>query len=285
MYPARTKDAFGFAVGATVKKTGFTHALAETQDHYVMDKRGAATVQKRLDEQIQTATVDEYKENPTFVTDSAHIEVEKQLIPPLSGQEVNLSLFEEHEYKGNRWGMTTDLSKCIGCNSCMLACQAENNVPIVGKKEVMRNREMHWIRIDRYFKGNPEDPQVAFQPVHCQQCESAPCEQVCPAGATLHSDEGLNDMAYNRCVGTRYCANNCPYRVRRFNYFNWHTDLDDARAAVRKLVFNPDVTVRSRGVMEKCTWCVQRIERVKNRGKEQRPAGQRRSICCRRWRD
>jgi molybdopterin-containing oxidoreductase family iron-sulfur binding subunit len=270
-YQLRTTSGFHQATGATVKTTGATYALAETQDHFAMDDIGTKAVQKRANIQIKTGTAKEYKEQGSdLVTKDAHLPIEKILTRPIEGREINASLYDEHEYKGHKWGMTIDLGKCMGCNSCMLACQAENNVPIVGKEEVMNNREMHWIRIDRFFKGSPDNPEMAFQPVHCQQCEGAPCEVVCPVEATVHSDEGLNDMAYNRCVGTRYCANNCPYKVRRFNYRYWNKDFDTARFKVRKLLSNPDVTVRSRGVMEKCTWCVQRIERTKIDAKNNR---------------
>jgi len=250
-YLLRTSNGMNSARGAKVAATGRTHRLASTQDHHAIDTTGQKERAIRVGKLIRTATVDHYQEHPDFAKHMVHH-------PPLE------SLWPEHEYDGHRWGMSIDLNKCIGCNGCVAACQAENNVPIVGKDQVLRGREMHWIRIDRYFTGDPEDPDgVAHQPLACHHCELAPCEQVCPVNATVHSHEGLNDMVYNRCIGTRYCGNNCPYKVRRFNYFNYHEDLKDANNEISKMVFNPEATVRHRGVMEKCTYCVQRIQAVK----------------------
>jgi molybdopterin-containing oxidoreductase family iron-sulfur binding subunit len=240
-YAIRPSTAMGFSTSATVSKAAGTYYMVTTQEHHSQEGRPI----------IQEASLTKYEKEPHFAKhEEEHVEL--------------FSLFDEHDYsKGNQWGMAIDLNACIGCNACLLACQSENNIPVVGKEQVGKGREMHWIRLDRYFTGDEEDPQAVYQPMACQQCESAPCESVCPVAATVHSPEGLNDMAYNRCVGTRYCANNCPYKVRRFNYFNFHKDIDE----LTKMVHNPDVSVRMRGVMEKCNYCVQRIQEAKIKSK------------------
>jgi Fe-S-cluster-containing dehydrogenase component len=239
--PLRTTGSMWIASGVKITKTGRKHKLASTQEHHSMEGRPL----------VREASLEEYKKEPRF---AGKPDAEVKLF----------SLYQEHKYdQGNQWGMVVDLNACIGCNACVVACQAENNIPIVGQDQVARGRAMHWIRLDRYFNGPPEDPRAVVQPVACMQCENAPCESVCPVAATSHSAEGLNDMAYNRCVGTRYCANNCPYKVRRFNFLDFHKGLEE----VEKMHFNPDVTVRMRGIMEKCTYCVQRIQEAKIKAK------------------
>jgi molybdopterin-containing oxidoreductase family iron-sulfur binding subunit len=245
-YPLRTAETL-WTAGASVTKTGATYKLVSTQSHHAIfnaeQGRGAA---RRMPELYREGTLAEFREHPDFAKHRIHH-------PPLE------SLWNEHEYPDRKWGMTFDLSACTGCSACVVACQAENNTSVVGKAEVAMGREMHWIRIDRYFTGDLEDARMLHQPVTCHQCENAPCEQVCPVAATVHSHEGLNDMVYNRCVGTRYCSNNCPYKVRRFNWFN-NSDRKYNNPELFKMQRNPDVTVRARGVMEKCTYCVQRIK-------------------------
>jgi molybdopterin-containing oxidoreductase family iron-sulfur binding subunit len=240
---------------ARVTRAGGSVALATTQDHHVVDALGKKEQAIRADHLIRTGTLAEYEEHPEFAKEMVHLPHE-------------VHLWQPHAYEGHKWGMAIDLTACTGCAACTIACQAENNIPIVGKKEVLRGREMHWIRVDRYFVGSAERPRMAFQPMPCQHCENAPCEQVCPVAATVHDREGLNVMVYNRCIGTRYCSNNCPYKVRRFNWFNNHKH----ETAVEMMVYNPEVTVRSRGVMEKCTYCVQRIEAARIEAKNERRA-------------
>ena len=235
--PLRTFETFDFADGVTVGSTGTTYELVSSQDHGSMEDRPI----------IREATLEEYRKEPRFAPEMVET-------PPLG------SMWNDIKYDtGYQWGMAIDLNVCTGCNACTIACQSENNVPIVGKEQVGHGREMHWLRMDRYFIGDEDDPQMAQQPMACQQCEMAPCEQVCPVAATNHDKEGLNVMVYNRCIGTRYCSNNCPYKVRRFNFFNYTKDTPE----LVKMAMNPDVTVRSRGVMEKCTYCTQRIARAK----------------------
>lgn len=222
----------------SLESTGKHHEFVTTQHHSVMEGR-------KLIWQLTPAEIEDasFPERPPAVPDVTLYPSPSQM---MTGRYA--------------WAMSIDLSTCVGCNACILACQAENNIPVVGKSEVARGREMHWIRMDRYFAGDPDDPKILYQPVTCQQCEQAPCELVCPVEATVHTADGLNAMVYNRCVGTRYCSNNCPYKVRRFNFFDYRTK--GLKSDPRSLQANPDVTVRGRGVMEKCTYCVQRIQRA-----------------------
>ncbi len=247
----RTTDAYWFGDGFSIASTGRKYVHATTQEHGTPDDKGVNA--EHLNERpiYRETSIEAYKKQPKVIEEMAET-------PELH------SIYPEFSYdKGNQWGMAIDLTSCTGCNACVVACQAENNIPIVGKEQVLHGREMHWIRMDRYYTGPEDDPQLVEQPIPCMQCENAPCENVCPVAATTHSPEGLNDMAYNRCVGTRYCANNCPFKVRHFNFLNFHKH-DPASFS---MAANPDVTVRMRGVMEKCTYCVQRIQETKIKAK------------------
>jgi molybdopterin-containing oxidoreductase family iron-sulfur binding subunit len=227
-----------------IRKTGKFYRLAATQWHTATENRPV----------INDITIAQYRKNPAA---AMHVDPHLRL-------ETVPTIWPKHEYKGHRWGMAIDLNACTGCGACMIACQAENNVPVVGRDQVRVSRNMHWIRIDRYYSGPADNPEVIFQPMLCQHCENAPCETVCPVLATVHDDEGLNVQVYNRCVGTRYCQNNCPYKVRRFNFFD-HWKFYEG---TMNMAWNPDVTVRTRGIMEKCTFCVQRIRDTKLKAKE-----------------
>ncbi len=237
VYPLRYSATPWFTTGVNITKAGGTYKLASTQGYQTMDTPEGARPQ------VRSASLEEYRKEPDFA---------KEEEPP-----AELTLYKPYPYEKEPyvWGMAIDLNACVGCNNCIVACQSENNIAVVGKEQVVIGRHMHWLRVDAYYQGDRDNPKAYFQPVPCMQCENAPCEVVCPVGATVHSTEGLNDMVYNRCVGTRYCSNNCPYKVRRFNFLlfqDWETPQ-------YKMMRNPDVTVRSRGVMEKCTYCVQRI--------------------------
>jgi MoCo/4Fe-4S cofactor protein with predicted Tat translocation signal len=273
-HPLRTSKAMYLAVGATASKGTGTYDFAHTQDHGTVDAPVESipvnSIQERLPTIIREASLTHYKEHPDFAKHASHVAH-------------RLSMWEETNLDGAkyRWAMTIDLSACTGCSACVVACQAENNIPVVGKDQVARGREMHWIRIDRYFKGGDARKPDAYrvQPVTCLHCENAPCEQVCPVAATVHDKDGINNMVYNRCIGTRYCSNNCPYKVRRFNFFDYHVRSKSREEGIlktqpdyyvtfapndwTKMQFNPEVTVRMRGIMEKCSFCTQRIQAAK----------------------
>ncbi len=266
-YALRSADTPWISSGLALTRTGERYELANTQAHFSMEGR----------ELVRAATLEDFLREPEFAKhefdqalpsyqtkhpESAAAQPEGGAEEQHGGEGVP-SLYPEYEYNGYAWGMAIDTNACIGCNACTIACQAENNIPIIGKEGVLRSREMHWIKVDRYYEGSMDNPDMYFQPRPCMHCENAPCEVVCPVVATVHDNEGLNTMIYNRCVGTRYCSNNCPYKVRRFNYFDYRQDIP-----VINLVRNPEVTVRERGVMEKCTYCIQRIEEVRIEAKK-----------------
>jgi molybdopterin-containing oxidoreductase family iron-sulfur binding subunit len=276
--PIRTAETPAIAYGVKARRRLDRYKLSTTQDHWAIDEGGREETETRSFSLVREGTAVLLAKNKDFV------EAKGPHVPHVGAdgspwKEPINAIEEKNAAEGNpvpQWGMSIDLSKCTGCNACVVACQSENNVPIVGREQVLNSREMHWLRVDRYFQGDEENAEIVQQPVACMHCETAPCEQVCPVAATVHTDEGINAMAYNRCIGTRYCANNCPFKVRRFNYFNYNeeigtgygwnafpSNIENANRKLQALVMNPEVTVRGRGVMEKCTYCVQRVESAK----------------------
>ena len=248
-YPLLRGEPKTFVKKVSIEKTGMIHELALTQEHHSMEGRDI----------VRETSLEKYREDPN-AGNELHQHVEEH----------HTTLYEETKFDGHHWGLAIDLNKCIGCSACAIACQTENNGAVVGKEEVKRRRIMHWIRIDRYYSESPGDPKVYHQPVMCQHCDNAPCENVCPVSATNHSNEGINQMSYNRCIGTKYCINNCPYRVRRFNWFAYVNNQEfdfHQNSSLGKMVLNPDVVVRERGVVEKCSFCVQRIQEKKLQAK------------------
>ncbi len=272
--PIRISDAMLVAYDVEARPRSQEYELATTQDHWAIDEGGREETQTRSFTLVREGTTELLKKVPEFA------EVKGPHVPHVGADgslwQEPINEIEEARPELPQWGMSIDLTKCIGCNACVVACQSENNVPIVGREQVLNSREMHWLRLDRYFQGDEDNADIVQEPVACMHCETAPCEQVCPVAATVHTDEGINAMAYNRCIGTRYCANNCPFKVRRFNYFNYNEEIgvgygidaypstiESANRKLQALVMNPEVTVRGRGVMEKCTYCVQRVEKAK----------------------
>jgi molybdopterin-containing oxidoreductase family iron-sulfur binding subunit len=269
--PVRHSDGMWLVTAMEARPRSTTRKLSTTQEHWAIDPLGADETEKRSYWMVREGTSELFAQHPEFAAGVRHEHFENKSL----WEEPMEAIMRDQPYLP-QWGMAIDLNKCTGCSSCVIACQSENNVPIVGRDLVLMNREMQWLRIDRYFQGDEDFAQVVQQPVACQHCETAPCEQVCPVAATVHTEEGINAMAYNRCIGTRYCANNCPYKVRRFNYFNYNEqigtgygifagqqNLENANRKLQALVLNPDVSVRGRGVIEKCTYCIQRVERGK----------------------
>ena len=261
-YLLRASSAPWIASGAQIAKTGKKYEFASTQQQYNIEADGHPVEEESVAalgkggqhrDLVRIATMEEFRKDPSFAKNAEDEETK------------GLTIYPGYKYDGYAWGMSIDLNRCIGCNACVVACQSENNIAVVGKDQVARGRAMHWIRIDTYFRGNLDNPEMYYEPLPCMQCENAPCEYVCPVGATTHNAEGLNDMTYNRCVGTRYCSNNCPYKVRRFNFYLYSDYKTPSLYGMR----NPNVTVRSRGVMEKCTYCVQRINAAKIKSEEE----------------